>query len=50
MEILQEDEFEHLGIDQCLLKKLPQSVTLSQTVAVWKYIVFYVKKWNNNAN
>jgi len=40
-DILNEDRFKHLEID---VKELPESITLNQTVAVWKHVVCYQEK------
>ena len=41
-DILVEDHFKHLGIDsETFSAKFPQTITLDQTIAVWKHIVHY---------
>ena len=37
-------EFEDLHLPAQFLEKFPDSITLDQTVAVWKHIVFYQEK------
>lgn len=41
------DQFMHLEIQDHFFEEFPDDVSLDQTVALWKHIVFYQKKWNN---
>ena len=37
----------HLDIQEHFFDEFSDTISLDQTVAVWKHIVFYQKKWNN---
>lgn len=43
-DILVEDQFKYLGIEEAFSTEFPASISLNQTVAVWKYLVCYQDK------
>ena len=40
-DVTETDQFSHLGIEGHFYKEFPESITLDQTVAVWKHIVLF---------
>lgn len=40
-DIIVEDQFKHLDVEEHFYDEFPETVTLDQTVAVWKHIVEY---------
>ena len=40
-DVTETDQFSHLGIEDHFYKEFPESITLDQTVAVWKHIVVF---------
>ena len=40
-DVITADQFQHLEIEEDFQNVFPESVTLDQTVAVWKHIVRY---------
>ncbi len=43
-DVLEADQFEHLGIFHQPENEFPDSITLDQTVSLWKHIVDYQEK------
>lgn len=43
-DVIVDDHFKHLGMEERFYDEFPDSVTLDQTVAVWKHIVLYQEK------
>lgn len=48
--IISLDQFEHLNLDDNFDTTFPKSVTLDQTIAVWKHTVLYQEKLNKPAS
>ena len=44
VDVIVEDHFEHLGLEKHFVEVLPETITLNQTVALWKCIVNYQDK------
>ena len=42
--VLEQDQFQHLDMEDHFSAEFPISITLDQTVAVWKHIVHYQKE------
>lgn len=42
-DVITAGQFEHFDIEDYFKDEFPESVTLDQTVAVWKHIVLYQK-------
>ena len=43
-DIIVEDQFKHLDVEEHFYDEFPESITLDQTVAVWKHIVEYQER------
>ena len=41
MDVIVEDQFEHLDLDPEFINTFPKDITQEKTIAVWKHIVFY---------
>ena len=46
-DVLAADQFMHLEIQENFFKEFPDTIRSDQTVAVWKHMVFYQRKWDN---
>lgn len=43
-----EEKFQHLDVGAQFKTTFPKSITLNQTIAVWKHIVLYQKQEEHN--
>ena len=43
-DVLVEDQFKHLDMEEHFSKEFPGTITLDQTVAAWKHIVQYQER------